>query len=189
MEEIKTEIERAFHILKKGGIILYPTDTVWGVGCDATNASAVDKVYALKKRSDQKALICLVSDMRMLEQFVEKVPETTYDILKFAEKPTTIIYDKPIRIAENLVAEDDSLGIRIVRNEFCQKLIRKMRRPLVSTSANISGEKTPESFAEISPEILKGVDYVVNLQQDKKSISPSSIIKLSNDGKVKIIRK
>ncbi len=189
MEDIDSEISNALAVLKKGGTILYPTDTVWGIGCDATNAAAVDKVYALKKRNEEKALICLVSDFKMLNQYVEEVPEVAYDILKYAEKPTTIIYDIPIRVADNLVGQDDSLAIRVTKDDFCMKLLRKLKRPLVSTSANISGEKTPESFAQISPEILQGVDYVVNLQHSKKTSKPSAIIKLSNDGKVKVIRK
>lgn len=189
MEDYNTEIGNALTVLKKGGLILYPTDTVWGIGCDATNADAIDKIYAVKKRSEEKALICLVSDFKMLNQYVEEVPEVAYDILKYAKKPTTIVYDRPIRIAENLVGEDDTLGIRVTKDKFCQQLIRKLKRPLVSTSANISGEETPESFSQISPDILKGVDYVVNLQQSKKSSNPSAIIKLNNDGKVKVIRK
>lgn len=186
---MEQEVENAFETIKKGGIILYPTDTVWGIGCDATNASAVEKVYALKKRSEQKALICLVSDVRMLEKHVYEVPETAYDILEHADKPTTIIYDKPINVANNLVADDDTLAIRVTKDPFCQKLLRIMRRPLVSTSANISGEKTPESFEQISPEILNGVDYVVNLQRSKMTSKPSAIIKLGNNGIVKVIRK
>ena len=189
MQDINEEISNALSVLKRGGIILYPTDTVWGIGCDATNADAIDKIYALKKRQENKALICLVSDFKMLNQYVEEVPEVAYDILKYAAKPTTIVYDKPIRIAENLVGEDDTLGIRVTKDDFCNKLIRKLKKPLVSTSANISGQKTPESFSQISPEILKGVDYVVNLQQSKSTSKPSAIIKLSNDGKVKVIRK
>ena len=189
MERIDQEIRNCLEVIKKGGIILYPTDTVWGIGCDATNAEAIDKIYKLKKREESKALICLVSNFKMLEQYVEDVPEMAYDILKYAKKPTTVIYDKPIRIAENLVGEDDTLGIRVVRDKFCSELIKKMRRPLVSTSANISGQPTPQSFDQITPQILKGVDYVVNLQRSKKSPKPSAIIKLSNDGKVKVIRK
>ena len=183
------ELSQALSVIKRGGIILYPTDTVWGIGCDATNADAIDRIYALKKRSEAKALICLVSDFKMLNQYVEEVPEVAYDILKYASKPTTIVYDKPIRVAENLVGEDDTLGIRVTKDKFCQQLIRKMKRPLVSTSANLSGKPTPHSFAEISEEILKGVDYVVNLQQSKTASKPSAIIKLSNDGKVEVIRK
>lgn len=189
MEDYKTEIKNALETLKRGGLILYPTDTVWGIGCDATNAEAIEKVYALKRRQESKALICLVSDYKMLNQFVEDVPEVAYDILKYARKPTTIIYDDPIRVAENLIAPDNSLAIRVSKDKFSNELVKRFRKPVVSTSANISGEKTPESFDQISPEILKGVDYVVNLQRSKKSSKPSAIIKLSNDGKVKVIRK
>lgn len=185
---MKLEIENCIHTLKKGGLILYPTDTVWGVGCDATNAAAVEKVYRLKQRSDQKALVCLVNDFKMLNEYVENVPEVAYDILKYASRPTTIIYDNPIRVAENLIASDNSLAIRVARDAFCKALIHRFRRPLVSTSANISGEKTPQRFAEISPIILGGVDYVVNLQREKKSGKPSAIIKLEHDGSVKVIR-
>ncbi|MBX2827831.1 MAG: threonylcarbamoyl-AMP synthase [Flavobacteriaceae bacterium] len=182
------EIEKAIAVLKRGGTILYPTDTVWGIGCDATNEDAIQAVYRLKQREESKALICLVSDFKMLNQYVEDVPEVAYDILKYAAKPTTIIYDDPIRVAMNLIADDNSLAIRVSKDDFCKKLIRKFRRPIVSTSANISGMKTPATFKEISPEILEGVDYVVNLQQNKKPAKPSAIIKLKNDGTVKVIR-
>lgn len=188
MKTIEEEISEALHVLKKGGIILYPTDTVWGIGCDAINADAIDRIYALKKRSEEKALICLVSDFKMLNQYVEEVPEVAYDILKYASKPTTIVYDKPIRIAENLVGEDDTLGIRVTKDKFCNMLIRKLKRPLVSTSANISGKATPSNLEEISQEIVEGVDYVVNLPSERGA-KPSAIIKLGNDGKVKVIRK
>lgn len=183
------EINNALEVIKRGGIILYPTDTVWGIGCDATNADAIDRVYALKKRNENKALICLVSDFKMLNQYVEEVPEVAYDILKYAAKPTTIIYDRPIRIADNLVGEDDTLGIRVTKHNFCNKLIRKMKKPLVSTSANISGKKTPEAFAHISSDIVAGVDYVVKMQQALKTPKPSAVIKLSNDGQVRVLRK
>lgn len=185
---MREEIENALTVLKRGGVILYPTDTVWGIGCDATNAEAIDKVFEIKKRVESKALICLVSDFKMLEQYVQEVPEVAYDILKYALKPTTVIYDDPIRVAENLIAEDNSLAIRVVQDDFCKTLIRKLKRPLVSTSANISGEKTPSNFKEISPVILDAVDYVVNLHRNKKSAQPSSIIKLKNDGTVTVIR-
>lgn len=185
---MKEEIENAITVLKRAGLILYPTDTVWGIGCDATNPDAVDKVFKLKQRSDEKSLICLVNDFRMLNEYVENIPEVAYDILKYAKKPTTIIYDDPIRVAENIIADDNSLAIRVTKDEFCKKLIQRFRRPLVSTSANISGEKTPQSYAEIDPLILEGVDYVVNLQHEKKSGKPSAIIKLKNDGSVKVIR-
>ena len=183
------EIEKAVKVINQGGLLLYPTDTVWGIGCDATNAEAVKKVYELKQRDDQKALICLVSDIRMLEKFVYEVPDAAYDIIEVTNKPTTIIYDQPMNVAPNIVAKDNTLAIRVASDEFCQKLIRKLKRPLVSTSANISSLPTPNSFSEISDEILKGVDYVVNLHHDKKSNTPSTIIKLSNSGLVKIIRK
>ncbi len=186
---MREEVEKTLTALKKGAVILYPTDTVWGIGCDATNPEAIDNIYKIKQREESKALICLVSDFKMLNQFVEEIPEVAYDILKYAQKPTTIIYDNPIRVAENLIASDNTLAIRVVRDEFCKQLIRKLKRPLVSTSANISGQPTPKSFKEIRPEILNSVDYVVNLQREKKSSKPSAIIKLTLDGKVDIIRK
>jgi len=185
---MQQEINNAIEVLKRGGIILYPTDTVWGIGCDATHPDAIKKVYELKRRADAKSLICLVHDFKMLNQFVEDIPEVAYDILKYAAKPTTIIYDDPIRIAENLIADDNSLAFRVVQDDFCKRLIKKFRFPIVATSANISGEKTPGSFKEISAEILEGVDYVVNLHKSKKSAKPSAIIKLQNNGNVKVIR-
>lgn len=186
---ITTEGKEALAVLKRGGLILYPTDTVWGIGCDATNADAVDKIYALKKRAETKAMICLVNDFKLLNQFIEQIPEVAYDILKYAEKPTTIVYDDPIRVAENLVGEDNTLAIRVTRDDFCSQLIKRLGRPLVSTSANLSGDPTPKSFKEISPVILNGVDYIVNLQRNKKSGDPSTIIRLKNDGQVTILRK
>ncbi|MEY8869083.1 L-threonylcarbamoyladenylate synthase [Meridianimaribacter flavus] len=183
------EINSALKILKQGGIILYPTDTVWGIGCDATNYEAVEKVFKLKQRAESKAMICLVNDFKMLNQYIEDVPEVAYDILKYAAKPTTIIYDRPLRVAENLIPEDNTLAIRVVRKGFANALVKKLRRPIVSTSANISGQPTPKSFKEISEDILKGVDYVVNLQNVKSASKPSAIIKLSNDGAVEVIRK
>ncbi|WP_274476332.1 L-threonylcarbamoyladenylate synthase [Mangrovimonas aestuarii] len=183
------DINKALTTLKQGGLILYPTDTVWGIGCDATNFDAIKKIYALKQREESKSMICLVSDFKMLQQYVEDVPEVAYDILKYTDKPTTVIYDKPIRVSENLIAPDNTLAIRVVRDKFCNQLLRKFRKPIVSTSANISGQPTPLSFKEIPEEILKGVDYVVNLPNIKMGTKPSSIIKLSNDGKVQVIRK
>lgn len=186
---MKEEIFKALEVLKKGGLILYPTDTVWGIGCDATNAEAIDKVYALKRRVETKSLICLVHDFKMLNQFVENIPEVAYDILKYAEKPTTIVYDDPIRIAENIIAPDNTMGFRVTNDAFSKTLVRKFRWPVVATSANISGEKTPMQFKEISQEIIDGVDYVVNFDRNKPSGKPSAIIKLSQNGGVKIIRK
>jgi L-threonylcarbamoyladenylate synthase len=182
------EIQKTLAQLQSGNTILYPTDTVWGLGCDATNPEAVQKIYALKNREESKALICLVSDTRMLERFIEEIPEVAYDLLEATDKPTTIIYDNPVGIAKNLVASDNTLAIRIPDDEFCQKLIRKFKRPIVSTSANISGQPTAKSFAEISNEIKNGVDYIVNVKDDKKAVKPSTIIQLRTNGEIKVIR-
>ncbi len=186
---MQTEINNAFKILKEGGLILYPTDTVWGIGCDASNAEAVKKVYKLKQREDSKALICLVTDDRMLKKHVKNIPDAAYSIIDVSEKPITIIYDDAQNLAPNLIAEDNTIAIRIPDDEFCYQLSRKLNSALVSTSANISGQPTPKSYKEIAPAILKGVDYVVNLHHEKICDKPSSIIKLSNNGIVQIIRK
>lgn len=182
------EINNVIGVLEKGGLILYPTDTIWGIGCDSTNEEAIKKVYELKKRNDSKALICLVANDFMLERYVSEVPEAAWDIIDLSTKPTTIIYDNPTGVAKNLVASDNTLAIRVASDKFCQYLIDKFKKPIVSTSANISGFPAPQSFDEIDELILKGVDYVVNLHRDKKSGPPSSIIKLGNDGTVKVIR-
>lgn len=183
------EINKALQTLKSGGLILYPTDTVWGIGCDATNPEAVKKVYALKQREDSKALICLVADDRMLKKYVKKVPEVALNIIDVTDKPTTIIYDDAQNLAPNLIAEDGTIAIRIPDDEFCFQLSRKLNGAIVSTSANISGYPTPNSFKEIQQEVLKGVDYIVNLHHEKICAKPSSIIKLSNNGIVQVIRK
>lgn len=182
------EIEKTLAQLQLGNTILYPTDTVWGLGCDATNPAAVQKIYDVKNREESKALICLVTDTRMLERFIEEVPEIAYDLLEAVDKPTTIIYDNPVGIAKNLVAADNTLAIRIPDDEFCQKLLRKFKRPIVSTSANMSGQPTPKSFDEISNEVKNRVDYIVNLKDDKKAAKPSTIIQLRSNGEIKIIR-
>ncbi|NQY28277.1 MAG: threonylcarbamoyl-AMP synthase [Flavobacteriaceae bacterium] len=183
------ELKNCIEHLKNGGLILYPTDTLWGIGCDANNPEAVKKIYALKKRTDSKALICMVADERMLSKYIKDIPEVALDIIDVAENPTTIIYDNPKNIAPNLIASDNSLAIRIPDDEFCFQLIRKLNGAIVSTSANISGQPNPKSFSEISNEVLNGVDYVVNLHREKKASKPSSIIKLSSAGLVTIIRK
>jgi len=185
---MQQELKNCITHLKKGGLILYPTDTLWGIGCDANNTEAVKKIYALKKRIDSKSLICLVADERMLSKYIKEIPEVALDIIEVAESPTTIIYDAPQNVAPNLIASDNSIAIRIPDDEFCFQLLRKFNGAIVSTSANISGEPSPNSFSEISNDILKGVDYVVNLHREKKSSKPSSIIKLSNAGLVTIIR-
>ena len=174
--------------LLKGNTILYPTDTVWGIGCDATNGEAVKKVYTLKNRDDNKALICLVSDYQMLKSYIKEVPEVVYNILQDAQKPTTIIYDNPVGLADNLIGLDNTIAIRIINEGFAHELIKKFNKPLVSTSANISGNPTPKSFKEIGQDILKGVDYVVNLHHDKTDPKPSTIVKIDRNGEVEIIR-
>ncbi len=182
------EINNCIKVLIEGGLILYPTDTVWGIGCDATNEEAIKKIYTLKKRVDSKSMICLVANDAMLEKYVEKVPEVAYDLIELQTKPITIIYDQPRGVAQNLIAADNTLGIRVASDQFCKYLIQRFKKPIVSTSANISGFPTPRNFKEIGHEIIKGVDYVVNLHRDKENSTPSSIIKLGNDGTVKVIR-
>ncbi|ANO49133.1 threonylcarbamoyl-AMP synthase [Flavobacterium columnare NBRC 100251 = ATCC 23463] len=189
MENINTEIHNAFEVIKDGGIILYPTDTVWGIGCDATNPDAIKKIYALKQREESKSMIVLVNGERMIYNIFNNLPEVAWQILDVSEKPTTLVLDNPRNVAPNIIAEDKTLGIRIVTEPFCFKLMERMKKPLVSTSANISGQPTPISFKEISPEIIKGVDYVVNLHHEKICKNPSTIIKITNDSQVKIIRK
>jgi len=187
--EINKEIEKAYQVIQNGGIILYPTDTVWGIGCDATNAEAVQKIYDLKKRCESKSMIVLMNGEKMIYNVFKDIPEVAWQILDLSEKPTTLILDKPRNVAPNIIAEDNTLAIRIVKEPFCFKLMERMKRPLVSTSANISGQPTPKSFKEISPEIIKGVDYVVNLHREKICDKPSTIIKLTLDSQVKVIRK
>ena len=183
------QLKNCIQHLKNGGLILYPTDTIWGIGCDASKTEAVKKVYTLKKRIDTKALICLVTDDRMLSKYIKQIPEVALDIIEVAENPTTIVYDAPQNLASNLIGSDNTIAIRIPDDDFCFQLLRQFNGAIVSTSANISGQPSPKSFSEISDDILKGVDYVVNSQFEKKSAKPSSIIKLTNSGLVTIIRK
>ena len=187
--DINTEVHNAFEVIKNGGIILYPTDTVWGIGCDATNPEAIAKIYALKQREDSKSMIVLMNGDKMMYNVFSAIPDLAWDLWELSEKPTTLILDNPRNIAENLIAVDKTLGVRIIKEPFCFKLLERMKKPIVSTSANISGMETPKTFKEISPEIIKGVDYVVNLQRDKVCKNPSTIIKLSLDNQVKVIRK
>lgn len=186
---LNEEVHKAFEVIQNGGIILYPTDTVWGIGCDATNAEAVKKIYALKQREETKSMIVLMNGEKMMYNVFKDIPEVAWQILDLSEKPTTLILDNPRNVAANVIAEDKTLGVRIVKEPFCFKLMERMKKPLVSTSANISGMFTPKSFKEISPEIINGVDYVVNLHQEKICDKPSTIIKLTSDSQVKIIRK
>lgn len=189
MNDINTEIHNAFEVIQNGGIILYPTDTIWGIGCDATNVEAVKKIYALKQREESKSMIVLMNGEKMMYNVFKDIPEVAWQILDLSEKPTTLILDNPRNIALNLISDDKSLGVRIVKEPFCFKLMERMKKPLVSTSANISGMFSPKSFKEISPEIINGVDYVVNLHREKICDKPSTIIKLSLESKVKIIRR
>ncbi|MDG2433979.1 L-threonylcarbamoyladenylate synthase [Flavobacterium sp.] len=186
---MQDEIVKAYEVIKEGGIILYPTDTVWGIGCDATNAEAVAKIYKLKQRAETQSMIVLMNGEKMIYNVFKEVPEVAWQIMDFSENPTTLVLDYPRNVAPNLIASDKTLGIRIIKEPFCFKLLERMKKPLVSTSANISGQPTPKSFKEISPEIIKGVDYVVNLHKDKIAGKPSTIIKLTNDSQVKVIRK
>ncbi len=185
---IQEEIQKAVEVLKKGGTILYPTDTIWGIGCDATNEEAIEKVFDLKQRSKEKNLILLVESERRLQEIVDVSP-LAWELIDLSEKPLTIIYDNPRNLPKNLISEDNTIGIRLTRDEFCKKLITKLNKPLVSTSANISGEPSPENFSSISTKILEGVDYIINLRHEENNrYSGSSIIRLSPDGKIKVIR-
>ena len=186
---MREEIKLALSVLREGGLILYPTDTVWGIGCDASNPEAVKKVYDLKNRADSKALITLVASEIMLERTVIDMPDIAWDLINAAEKPLTIIYQEVKGIAYNAIAEDGSCAIRLPKDNFCQQLVQRLGKPLISTSANTSGNPTPQSFQDIEPSILSGVDYVVNLRkQEECKHAPSSIILLKNNGEIKIIR-
>jgi len=188
-DNIKTEVYNSFDIIKKGGIILYPTDTIWGIGCDATNSEAIKRIFALKKRISTKSMIALVNGDRMLYQIFDQIPENAFNIWDLSEKPTTIILDNPKNLAKEIIADDNSIGIRIVKEQFCYNLISMMKKPLVSTSANISNEPTPSVFSQINPDIIAGVDYVVNIHKDRQNSKPSTILKLTLDNKINIIRK
>lgn len=187
---IDEDIREACAVLARGGVILYPTDTVWGIGCDATRSDAVRRVFDIKRRADSKALITLVDDEARLERYVGNVPDAARDIIELSDRPVTIVYDHGLGLAPELLAGDGSVGIRVTREEFSRRLCRAFRRPIVSTSANISGEPAPATFAGISPEIRSAVDYIVEARRDDASrATPSSVIKLSDDGTVKILRK
>lgn len=182
-------IEQSLQTIRSGGTLLYPTDTVWGIGCDATNAAAVQKIIDLKHRNSEKSFIILLPDSNELGRYVKDVPELAWDLIEFAEKPLTIIYPQATALlAPNCVNADGSIAIRIVKQGFCFELMKKMRKPLVSTSANISGEPSPKSFSEIAEAILSGVDYVVNLP-DQGTGQPSSLMKLEVDGRFAFLRK
>lgn len=181
-------MENIIQILKSGGTILYPTDTIWGIGCDATNIEAVNKIFDIKKREKNKSMIILVESEKRLQDLVD-VPEMAWEIIDLSEKPVTIVYENPRGLPKELLAEDGSIGIRLVKNDFCKKLITKLNKPLVSTSANFSGEKSPLKFSDISSEILDLVDYAVEEDREKVSKYPgSSVIKIWNDNRIKVLR-
>lgn len=186
---MQQEIQNTLETLKEGKIIIYPTDTIWGIGCDATNVEAVQKIYKIKERAESKSMIILMDSIQMLHKYISEVPEVAYDIIELSEDPITIIYDNPKGLAKNVIADDNSIAIRIPKNEFLLKLIQKFKKPIVSTSANISGDKSPMSFIEISPKLLNQVDYIVDLEREKMAAKSSSIIKLKSNGEVFIIRK
>ena len=183
------DIKKACEVMAVGGLILYPTDTIWGIGCDATNEEAVRRVYELKRRSDHKAMLLLMDSSAKLNYYVQEVPDVAWDLIELADSPLTVIYSGARNVAPNLLAEDGSVGIRITQEEFSHKLCERFRKPLVSTSANVSGEPSPANFSEISATIKAGVDYIVRYRQDDLSkAAPSHIIKLGAGGLVKIIR-
>lgn len=184
------DIKNALEVLRKGGTILYPTDTVWGIGCDARNKDAVAKVFKIKQRAEYKSMVTLVTDNAMLNRYVKEVPEVAWELLESADKPLTIIYPGARMLADNVIAADGSVGIRMVKEPFCHTLIHKFGKPIVSTSANISGEDAPASFSDIKLDILNRVDYVVNWRQKEViKAQPSSIIKVAMNGEFIIIRK
>jgi L-threonylcarbamoyladenylate synthase len=187
---LKDEVNKALEVLKNGGIILYPTDTIWGIGCDATNSDAVEKIFKLKGRDAKKSLIVLLDTDNKLQSYVSEVPDLAYDLIEYTENPLTIIYSKAKNLAPNVIHEDGSIGIRIVKHEFCEQLIQRFRKPIVSTSANLSGNPSPMNFSQIDDELIAGVDYVVDLEQEQlQEKRPSTIMKLEPDGAFKFIRK
>ena len=184
------DIKNAVEVLRSGGVILYPTDTIWGIGCDATNPAAVKRIYEIKQRQDAKSMLVLMENPNLLNSYISEVPEIAWELIDITDSPLTIIYPGAKNLAANLLAPDGSIGIRITNEAFTQQLIQRFRKPVVSTSANISGQKSPQNFVEISEEIKKSVDYIVEFRRDDLSLSnPSGIIKLGVGGQIEIIRK
>ena len=189
-KRIAEDIKTAVQTLRKGGLILYPTDTIWGIGCDASNEDAVRRIFQLKQREDSKAMICLVDNANRMQRYLRQVPDVAWDLVEFAEKPLTLILDGAVNLAPSLIAEDGSVGIRVTRENISHELCYRYERAIVSTSANISGAPSPSCFAEISDEIKNGVDYIMlSRQNDLSKGKPSQIIKLGLDGQIQIIRK
>ncbi len=189
-KQIAEDIRTAVQTLRKGGLILYPTDTIWGIGCDASNEDAVRRIFQLKQREDSKTMICLVDNANRMQRYLRQVPDVAWDLVEFAEKPLTLILDGAVNLAPSLIAEDGSVGIRVTRENISHELCYRYERAIVSTSANISGAPSPSCFAEISDEIKNGVDYIMlSRQNDLSKGKPSQIIKLGLDGQIQIIRK
>lgn len=188
-DEMKSELHAATEAMKNGGVVIYPTATIWGIGCDATNQTAVDKISSIKNRLPGKSYVLLVDEDYRLEQYVEQVPEICWDLIDASDEPLTIVYPKGKNLAKNVCAEDGSLAIRITKDPFCKQLIQRLKHPIVSTSANISGQASPASFTEISEELIETVDYVVNLPSYKMGGKASSILKVGLNGEIQIIRK
>lgn len=187
---LKDEINKALEVLKSGGVILYPTDTIWGLGCDATNPEAVEKLLKIKNRPAEKSLIVLLDVDNKLQSYVAEIPDVAYDLIEYAENPLTVIFSGAKNLAPNVINADGSVGIRIVKHDFCTPLIQRFRKPIVSTSANLSGQPSPKYFDDMDPEILDAVDYVVDFEQENRSNKkPSTIIKLGPSGQFEFIRK
>ncbi len=188
-EKLTEEIKQSVALLRKGKILLYPTDTVWGIGCDATNAKAVDKIFKLKNRREQKSMIVLLADKEKIADYVEDVPPIAYDLMENAASPITIVYPRAKNLPKNLVASDGTIAIRVVQGDYCAQVIRALGKPLVSTSANISGEPTPLTFDQISEIIKEKVDYVVSIYRSRiRSVRPSTVLKLEENGTFKVLR-
>ncbi|EEF23004.1 Protein yrdC, putative [Ricinus communis] len=187
---LRDEVEKALKVIQDGGIILYPTDTIWGVGCDATNTEAIKKIFKLKQRDEAKSMIILLDTENKLESYVKEVPAVAYDLIEYAENPLTLVMPGAKNISPALIAADGSVGIRVSSHQFCQQLIQRLRKPIVSTSANISGSPSPQNFSEIAQEIIDGVDYVVDLDQhDLSKKKPSTIMRIEPDGRFEFIRR
>ncbi len=186
---MQEEVKKAAEILKKGGVILYPTDTIWGIGCDARNRKAVDKIFRLKRRDPMKQMIVLASSVEQVAQYVKKIPDVVPDLLKTYSRPLTIIYPGAINLPDNLIGKDGTIAIRVVRNALCEAIIESLGNPMVSTSANLSGNITPLTFAMIEPAIVKGVDHIVQVRQEEVTeVKPSTIIKVEENNRITIIR-
>ncbi|MFD2145330.1 L-threonylcarbamoyladenylate synthase [Mucilaginibacter antarcticus] len=187
---LRDEIAKALKVIQDGGIILYPTDTIWGIGCDATNTEAVQKIYRLKQRAETKSMIILLDTDNKLASYITEVPELAYNLIEYTENPLTLVMPGARNISPALIAADGSVGIRVVKNAFCEGLIQRLRKPLVSTSANISGNPSPQYFSQIEQEIIDGVDYVVDIDQHSMEIkTPSTIMSLEPGGKFEFLRR